>query len=45
MTDDDLKSVYAFLKTLKPVRHQLDNTEPPTYCRLCKQKHGFGKTN
>ena len=45
MTDDDLKSVYAFLRTLKPVKHQLDNTEPPTYCRLCKQKHGFGQTN
>jgi mono/diheme cytochrome c family protein len=45
MTDDDLKSVFAFLQTLKPVKHQLDNTEPPTYCRLCKQKHGFGRTN
>lgn len=45
MTDDDLKSVFAFLQTLKPVKHQLDNTEPPTYCRLCKQRHGFGRTN
>ncbi len=45
MTDDDLKSVFAFLRTLKPVKHQLDNTEPPTYCRLCKQQHGFGRTN
>jgi mono/diheme cytochrome c family protein len=45
MTDDDLKSVFAFLQSLKPVKHQLDNTEPPTYCRLCKQKHGFGHTN
>lgn len=45
MTDDDLKSVFAFLQTVKPVKHQLDNTEPPTYCRLCKQKHGFGQTN
>ena len=45
MNDEDLKSVYAYLQTLKPVKHQLDNTEPPTYCRLCKQKHGFGATN
>jgi len=45
MTDDDLKSMFAFLQTLKPVKHQLDNTEPPTYCRLCKQRHGFGQTN
>ncbi|HXM50162.1 MAG TPA: c-type cytochrome [Pyrinomonadaceae bacterium] len=45
MTEDDLKSVFAFLQTVKPVKHQVDNTEPPTYCRLCKQKHGFGRTN
>lgn len=45
MTDDDLKSIYAYLKTVKPVKHQIDNFEPPTFCRLCKQKHGFGATN
>jgi mono/diheme cytochrome c family protein len=45
MSDEDLKSMFAFLQTLKPVKHQLDNYEPPTYCRLCKQKHGFGATN
>jgi mono/diheme cytochrome c family protein len=45
MTDDDLKSIFAYLKTLKPVKHQIDNFEPPVFCRLCKQKHGFGATN
>jgi mono/diheme cytochrome c family protein len=45
MTDDDLRSIFAFLQTIKPIKHQIDNTEPPTYCRLCKQKHGFGRTN
>ena len=45
MTDDDLKSMFAYLQTLKPVKHQLDNIEPPMYCRLCKQRHGFGATN
>ncbi len=45
MSDYDLKSIFAFLQTLKPVKHQIDNTEPPTYCKLCKQKHGFGHTN
>jgi mono/diheme cytochrome c family protein len=45
MSDDDLKSMFAYLKTVKPVRHQLDNLEPPTFCRLCKQRHGFGATN
>jgi len=45
ISDDDLKYMFAYLKTLKPVKHQLDNIEPPTYCRLCKQRHGFGSTN
>jgi mono/diheme cytochrome c family protein len=45
MSDEDLGSIFAFLQTVKPVKHQLDNTEPPAYCRLCKQKHGFGATN
>jgi len=45
ISDDDLKDMFAYLKTLKPVKHQLDNIEPPTYCRLCKQRHGFGSTN
>jgi hypothetical protein len=45
MTDEDLKSIYAYLRTLKPVNHQVDNTEPPTYCKLCKQNHGLGDRN
>lgn len=45
MGDEDLKSIFAFLQTVKPVKHQLDNLEPPTYCRLCRQRHGFGATN
>ncbi|MFN2532313.1 MAG: cytochrome c [Pyrinomonadaceae bacterium] len=45
MTDDDLKSVFAFLRSLKPVSHRVDNGEPPTYCRRCNQKHGLGDKN
>lgn len=45
MNDDDLKSVFAYLRTLKPVQHRVDNTEPPTTCRLCRQKHGLGDKN
>ena len=45
ISDEDLKSMFAYLKTIKPVNHQLDNLEPPTFCRLCKQRHGFGATN
>jgi mono/diheme cytochrome c family protein len=45
MTDDDLKAVFAYLRTLKPVKHRVDNTVPPTYCKLCKMKHGLGESN
>jgi len=45
MTDDDLKAVFAYLRSLKPVHHLVDNTEPPTQCKLCGQKHGLGDRN
>lgn len=45
MADDDLKSIFAYLRTLKPVRHRVDNTEPPTYCKLCGARHGLGDRN
>ena len=43
--DEDLKAIFAYLRTLKPVQHRVDNTEPPTFCKLCRQKHGFGDRN
>jgi mono/diheme cytochrome c family protein len=45
MTDEDLKSIYAYLKTLQPVRHRVDNSLPPTYCKVCRQYHGGGDLN
>ena len=45
MTDDDLAAIFAYLKTVKPVMHHVDNTEPPTYCKICKQSHGGGNQN
>jgi cytochrome c553 len=45
MTDADLKAIFAHLKTVKPVAHRVDNTEPPTYCKLCRAKHGYGNKN
>ena len=42
MTDDDLKAIFAYVRTVKPVRHHVDNSEPPVYCKVCRQKHGFG---
>jgi len=45
MTDEDLNAVFAYLKTLKPVRHRVDNTAAPTPCKLCKASHGLGAEN
>jgi mono/diheme cytochrome c family protein len=45
MTDDDLKSIFAYLRTLKPIRHIVESSEPPTYCKLCRTNHGGGERN
>lgn len=45
MNDDDLKAIFAYLRSLPPVQHRIDNTEPPTDCSLCGGKHGFGELN
>lgn len=45
MTDDDLKAMFAYLKTLKPVKHVVDNAMPPTFCVLCNATHGGGDKN
>jgi mono/diheme cytochrome c family protein len=45
LTDDDLKAIFAYLRTVKPVYHLVDNTEPPTYCKRCRTKHGLGERN
>jgi mono/diheme cytochrome c family protein len=45
MSDDDLKSIFAYLRTLKPVHHLVDNTEKPTQCKVCGQRHGLGDRN
>lgn len=45
MDDQDLKAMLAYLRTLTPVKHRVDNTEPPTACKLCKGKHGLGDKN
>jgi mono/diheme cytochrome c family protein len=45
LTDDDLKAIFAYLRTLPPVKHRVDNSLPPTYCKLCRKKHGAGDQN
>lgn len=45
LASEDLKAMFAYLRTLKPVRHRVDNSQPPTFCKLCRQKHGAGDQN
>jgi mono/diheme cytochrome c family protein len=44
-TDQDLKDVFAYLKTLEPVDHYVDNSLPPTPCPKCGLVHGGGERN
>lgn len=39
MSDEDLKSLYAFLRTVKPVPHRVDNSEPAALCKVCNHTH------
>lgn len=45
LTDTDLKAIFAYLRSVPPIKHRVDNTLPPTYCKICKQKHGAGEQN
>ena len=45
MTDDDLTSIFAYLKTLPPVDHYVDNALPPGPCARCGRPHGGGERN
>ncbi len=44
-TDDDLRAMFGYLKTLAPVKHAVDNSLPPTACARCGQTHGAGERN
>ena len=43
--DEDSKAMFAYLKTLPPIKHRVDNGEPPTPCKLCGGVHGAGDRN
>ena len=45
MTDGDISDIFAYLKTVKPVKHRISNTDPPTKCEICNQTHGLGELN
>lgn len=45
MKDDDLRAILAYLRTLRPVSHRVDNTSPPKPCATCGRRHGLGELN
>jgi mono/diheme cytochrome c family protein len=45
MTDDDLKAIFAYLRTVKPVHHRVDNSEAASKCKKCNGRHGAGEGN
>lgn len=45
VNDSDLSAILAALKTLPPVKHQIQNALPPTFCEVCGRHHGYGQYN
>jgi mono/diheme cytochrome c family protein len=45
MTDADLNDMYAYLQTVRPVKHFVDSVAQATYCRVCGNRHGSGERN
>lgn len=45
LSDDDLKAIFAYLKTIKPIQHRVDNSEPLAPCKVCGNRHGAGAQN
>jgi len=45
LKDEDLKDIFAYLKTVPPVKHRVDNSKPGTQCKVCGFVHGAGDEN
>ncbi len=45
LTDEDLAAMFAYLKTLRPIAHRVDNKEAPSLCPLDGTMHGAGNQN
>jgi hypothetical protein len=41
----DIRALYAFLRTVPKVRHNIDNSDTATLCPLDGEKHGLGDRN
>jgi mono/diheme cytochrome c family protein len=45
MTEEDLRAIWVYLKTLRPVKHVVTNGTPPTRCAVCGNEHAGGDRN
>jgi mono/diheme cytochrome c family protein len=45
LSDEDLTAMFAYLRSVKPVQHRIDNTEAATFCKRCQGMHGAGDQN
>lgn len=45
LDDDDLGAIFAYLRSVPPVRHRVSNSDPPTWCPRCGRFHGLGELN
>jgi mono/diheme cytochrome c family protein len=45
LTDADLSDMFAYLRTVPAVKHHVDNSLPPTLCKICGLMHGAGDQN
>jgi mono/diheme cytochrome c family protein len=45
LTDEDLRDIFAYLRSVPPVRHAVNNSDPPSHCSVCGRPHGLGNSN
>lgn len=45
LTPEDMKAIFAHIKSQAPVQHRVSNTDEPTLCPLCGITHGRGNLN
>ena len=45
LTEHDLEAMFAYLRTIPPARHRIDNTERVSLCPIDGHMHGMGAMN
>jgi hypothetical protein len=45
LTPEDMKAIFAYIKSQPAVQHRVSNTDEPTECAVCGIKHGRGNLN